>query len=108
MADPLPETVRAGEVLDLAVHVVNDARAETGELQVRARVLGPDDAVVREQGWAGMAGPDACVMVGRLAVRVPAATRASTLAVELTLTGPHRPDGRPAPVVTNRYTTVIA
>ena len=108
MADPLPETVRAGEVLDLAVHVVNDAKAETGELQVRARVLGPDDAVVREQGWAGMAGPDACVMVGRLAVRVPAATRASTLAVELTLTGPHHPDGRPAPVVTNRYTTVIA
>ncbi len=107
VADQLPESVRAGEVFDLAVHVVNDARAATGELQVQARVVGPDGAVVREQRWAGTAGADDCVLVGRVVVMVPAVTRVGTLALELTLAG-CGPDDQPAPVATNRYTTVIA
>lgn len=108
VADPLPESVRAGEVLDLAVHVVNDTRVETGELQVRATVVGPDGAVIREQRWAGKAGADDCVLVGRLVVSVPAVTRVGALAVELTLSGSGGPDDQRAPVAANRYTTVIA
>ena len=107
VADPLPESVRPGEVLDLAVHVVNDARASTGELRVHARVAGPDGAVIREQRWAGTAGTDDCVLVGRLEVMVPAVSRVGTLAVELTLTGPGGPDDQPEVIATNRYTTVI-
>ena len=108
VADPLPESVRAGEVFDLAVHVVNDARTGTGELQVQARVVGPDGTVIRSQRWGGTAGADDCVLVGRLVVLVPAVTRAGTLAVELALTGPAGPGGRPETLATNRYTTVIA
>ena len=42
VADQLPESVRAGDYLDLAVHVVNDTRADVPGMQVQARMLGPD------------------------------------------------------------------
>jgi len=106
VADQLPESVRPGEVLDLAVHVVNDARAETGELQVRARVVGADGAVVREQDWEGTARADDCVLVGRLSAVVPVVAQPGRLTVELTLTESGQGD-QPAPIATNRYTTVI-
>ena len=107
VADQLPESVRAGEVLDLAVHVVNDARAATGELLVIARVVDPAGALISEQRWAGTAGADDCVLVGRINAAVPPNTRPGPLTVDLTLTA--RPDngGQPAPMATNRYTTVI-
>ena len=41
VADPLPASVRGGDRLDLAVHVINDTRADVDGIQVRARVLGP-------------------------------------------------------------------
>ncbi len=108
VADQLPESVRAGEHLDLAIHAINDARTGTGELQVRARMVGPGGAVVREQRWAGTIGADDCVLVGRLAATVPAVARAGPLVLELTLTGRGEPDDQPVTIATNRYTTTIA
>ena len=108
VADPLPESVRAGDYLDLAVHVVNDTRADVPEMQVQARMLGPDGRVVREHRWEGTARADDCVLVGRLSVVVPVVARPGRLTVELTLTGRGGVDGEPAPVAANRYTTVIA
>lgn len=108
VADQLPESVRAGEVLNLAVHVVNDTRADVPGMQVQARVVGPDGAVIRQQRWGGTAGADDCVLVGWLSVVVPAVTRVGPLAVELTLTGPAGTDGQPEALATNRYTTVIS
>ena len=104
VADQLPESVRAGEVLDLAVHVVNDTRADVAGMQVQARMLGPDGRVVREHHWEGTARADDCVLVGRLSAVVPVVAQPGQLTLELTLTG----SGQPAPVVTNRYTTAIS
>ncbi len=108
VADPLPESVRAGDSLDLAVHVVNDTRADVPGMQVQARMLGPDGRVVREHRWEGTARADDCVLVGRLSVMVPVVAQPGRLTVELTLTGGGGQDGQPAPIATNRYTTVIA
>ncbi|MXW94725.1 MAG: hypothetical protein F4110_01245 [Acidimicrobiaceae bacterium] len=108
VADQLPESVGAGEVLDLAVHVVNDTRADVPGMQVQARMLGPDGRVVREHRWEGTARADDCVMVGRLSAVVPVVARPGQLTLELTLTGRAGADGEPAPVATNRYTTVIS
>ncbi|MYJ43006.1 MAG: hypothetical protein F4076_11310, partial [Acidimicrobiaceae bacterium] len=108
VADQLPESVRAGEVLDLAVHVVNDTRADVPGMQVQARMLGPDGRVVREHRWEGTARADDCVLVGRLSAVVPVIAQPGQLTVELTLSHPRGPDGQPDPVATNRYTTVIA
>ena len=107
VADQLPESVRAGEVLDLAVHVVNDTRADVPGMQVEARMLGPDGRVVRENRWEGTARADDCVLVGRLSAVVPVVAQPGRLTVELTLSHPVGPDGQPEPVATNRYTTVI-
>ena len=107
VADQLPESVRSGDCLDLAVHVVNDTRADVPGMQVQARMLGPDGRVVREHRWAGTARADDCVLVGRLSAVVPLVAQPGRLTVELTLSHPRGPDCQPAPVVTNRYTTVI-
>ena len=107
VADQLPESVRAGDYLDLAVHVVNDTRADVPGMQVQARMLGPDGRVVGEHRWEGTARADDCVLVGRLSVVVPVVAQPGRLAVELTLTGAGGPDGRPEVIATNRYTTVI-
>ncbi len=108
VADPLPESVRAGDYLDLAVHVVNDTRADVPGMQVQARMLSPDGRVVREHRWEGTARADDCVLVGRLSVVVPVVAQPGRLTVELTLTGPGDPDGQPEALATNRYTTVIS
>ena len=108
VADQLPESVRAGDYLDLAVHVVNDTRADVPAMQVQARMLGPDGRVVREHRWEGTARADDCVLVGRLSVVVPVVAQPGRLTVELTLTGGGDPDGRPEVIATNRYTTVIS
>jgi beta-mannosidase len=102
VADQLPESVRAGDYLDLAVHVVNDTRTDVPDMQVQARMLGPGGRVVREHRWEGTARADDCVLVGRLSVVVPVVAQPGPLTVELTLAG----DG--SQVATNRYTTVIA
>lgn len=107
VADQLPQSVRAGELLDLAVHVVNDTRADVPGMQVQARMLGPDGRVVREHRWEGTARADDCVLVGRLSVVVPVVAQPGRLTVELTLTGPPDPDGQSEAIATNRYTTVI-
>ena len=107
VADQLPESVRAGDYLDLAVHVVNDTRADMPGMQVQARMLGPDGRVVREHRWEGTARADDCVLVGRLSVVVPVVAQPGRLTVELTLTGPPDPDGQSEAIATNRYTTVI-
>ena len=106
-ADPLPASVRNGERLDLAVHVVNDTRADVDGIQVRARVLGPGNIVISEQRWAGTATADDCVLVGRIDAPVPLGTPPGPLTVELTLTGADEPGHTPAVVATNRYTTTI-
>ena len=108
VADQLPESVRAGELLNLAVHVVNDTRADVPGMQVQARMLGPDGRVVREHRWEGTARADDCVLVGRLSVVVPAVTRPGRLTVGLTLTDGDNQGGHLAPIATNRYTTVIS
>ena len=106
-ADPLPAWVRGGDRLDLAVHVVNDARADVGDLRVHARVTGPDGAVISEQRWEGTAGADDCVLVGYIDAEIPVGVAAGQLAVELTLTTGHQSDGSPAIAATNRYTTAV-
>lgn len=111
--DPLPESVRSGDRLDLAVHVVNDTRADVNEMQVRARIVGPGDVVIGNQRWEGTAQADDCVKVGRIEADVPAGPP-GTLRVELTLTAGSFPgdtvgsgDER-AVIARNCYTTTIA
>ena len=104
--------MRGGDRLDLAVHVVNDTRADVDGIQVRARVLGPANIVISEQRWAGTATADDCVLVGRIdADGARWVTPPGPLTVELTLTfGARRALGRdsaPAVIATNRYTTTI-
>ena len=108
VADPLPESVRAGDRLSLAIHVVNDTRQDADGMQVRARLIGPDGAVLSERRWKGSAPADDCAAVGRIDTTVPTG-RPGTLTLELTLTpGGQAPDGTPhAPVAANRYTTTI-
>ena len=104
-ADPLPAWVRGGDHLELAVHVVNDTRADVGDLRVHARVIGPDGVTVSEQDWEGNAGADDCVLVGHIDADIPVGIAPGELAVELMLTGdPHH---GPAVAVSNRYTTAI-
>ncbi|MCY4425091.1 MAG: hypothetical protein OXC06_18685 [Acidimicrobiaceae bacterium] len=105
-ADPLPAWVRGGDRLELAVHVVNDTRADLGDLRVHARVLGPDGVAVREQRWEGSAGADDCVLVGYIDADLPVGIAPGQLAVELTLTVGPESDQDPA-VATNRYSTPI-
>ena len=105
VADQLPESVRAGDHLDLAVHVVNDTRADVPDMQVQARMLGPDGRVVREHRWAGTARADDCVLVGRLSAVVPVVAQPGRLTLELTLTGR---GGQLAPVTSNRYTAAVS
>ena len=107
VADQLPESVRAGDYLVLAVHVVNDTRADVDQMQVHARVVGPNGSVVREHRWTGTAGSDDCVLVGRIDVVVPPVTQPGLLIVELTLAAPRGPNDQPAVIATNRYTTAI-
>ena len=106
-ADPLPAWVRGGDRLDLAVHVVNDTRADLDDLRVHARVVGPDGVVVSEQRWEGSAGADDCLLVGYIDVDLPAGIAPGQLAVELTLAGGPESDHGPAVAATNRYTTPI-
>ena len=107
VADQLPESLRAGEPLDLAVHVVNDTRSDTDDMQVQARLVGPDGGLIREQRWAGTAPADDCVLVGRLAAAVPSVTRRGPVVLELSLAAGRGPDDQPTVIATNRYTTVI-
>ena len=107
VADPLPAPVHGGDRLDLAVHVVNDTRADVDGMQVQARVAGPDGGVIREQRWAGTAGADDCVLVGRIDAAVTMGTPPGQLTVDLVLTAGRGPEGQPQIVATNRYTTVV-
>ena len=88
------------------MHVVNDTRADVDSMQVRARVLGPDGRAAGEQRWEGTATADDCVLVGRLAVEVPAGPP-GVLTVELTLTAGRGSGGGSAVTATNRYTTAV-
>ena len=106
-ADPLPAWVRGGDRLELAVHVVNDTRADLGDLRVRARVVGPDGVAVSEQRWEGSAGADDCLLVGYIDVDLPAGIAPGQLSVELTLAGGPESDHGAAVAATNRYTTPI-
>ena len=111
VADPLPASVRGGDRLDLAVHVVNDTRADVDEIQVRARVLGPGGGVFSDQRWEGTATADDCVLVGHIDAPVPLGTPPGPLRVELALTAAGAPNpgpgSAPAVIAANRYTTTI-
>ena len=91
VADPLPASVRGGDRLEAAVHVLNDTRGDAEGMEVRARVIGPGGAVVSEQRWQGSAPADDCVVVGRVDVEVPF-RGPGELTVELTLTHPAAPN----------------
>ena len=106
-ADPLPAQLRSGDRLDLAVHVVNDTRADVNEMQVRARVVGPGGVVIFEQRWEGTARADDCVLVGRIEADVPVGPP-GTLTVDLTLAVAAGPGHPPTVVATNQYTTTTA
>ena len=106
-ADPLPAWVRGGDRLELAVHVVNDTRADVDDLRVHALVTGPHGVAISEQCWEGTAGADDCVLVGHIEAAIPEGTEPGQLAVELTLTGRPESGHGPAVATTNRYTTAI-
>ena len=112
VADQLPESVRAGEVLDLAVHVVNDTRLDLDGIVARAQVLGGDGLVLSDHRWAGAAPADSCVLVGRIETLLPVTLQPGQLTVELTLTAasPAGADQGDAPevIATNRYTAMVA
>ena len=111
VADPLPEALRPGDRLELAVHVVNDTRRDLSKVVARARVLGCDGSVLRDQRWAGAAPADGCAFVGKLVVVVPDNVHPGQLTVGLTLTdaSPASPDqdGSPPIIATNRYTATV-
>ena len=111
VADPLPEELRTGGRLDLAVHVVNDTRRGLDGIVARARVLGGDGPVLSEHRWVGAAPADSCVLVGRIETVLPEVLQPGQLTVELTLTAasPAGTDGDPPEVLaTNSYTATIA
>ena len=111
VADPLPEELRTGGRLDLAVHVVNDTRRGLDGIVARARVLGGDGPVLSEHRWVGAAPADSCVLVGRIETVLPEVLQPGQLTVELTLTAasPAGTDGDPPEVLaTNPYTATIA
>ena len=106
-ADPLPASVRGGDRLDLAVHVVNDTRADVAGMQVHASVVGPNGVAISDQRWEGTADADDCVPVGRIAAQVPEGALPGPLTVDLTLTETAEPGHTPTVIATNRYTTAI-
>ena len=111
VADPLPEELRTGGRLDLAVHVVNDTRRGLDGIVARARVLGGDGPVLSEHRWVGAAPADSCVLVGRIETVLPEVLQPGQLTVELTLTAasPAGTGGDPPEVLaTNSYTATIA
>ena len=63
--------------------------------------------MISEQRWAGTAGADDCVLVGRVDAAVPPGTPPGQLTVDLVLTSGRDPEGQPQVVGTNRYTTVV-
>jgi beta-mannosidase len=102
VADPLPATVRRGDVIDLAVHVISDRRVAITDVRVRAvvRALSDTGETVTESSrtWGGNIAADECLLIGRATAHVP--ERASRLQVDLELTGDELS-------VTNRYHTPI-
>ncbi|MCY3617494.1 MAG: hypothetical protein OXG66_07460 [Acidimicrobiaceae bacterium] len=111
VADPLPEELRTGDRLDLAVHVVNDTRCDLDGIVARARVLGGDGPVLSEHRWVGAAPADSCVLVGRIETVLPEVLQPGQLTVELTLTAasPAGTGGDPPEVLaTNSYTATVA
>ena len=111
VADPLPEELRTGDRLDLAVHVVNDTRRDLDGIVARARVLGDDGPVLSEHRWVGAAPANSCVLVGRIETLLPGSLQPGRLTVELTLTAAS-PAGTggdaPEVLATNLYTATIA
>ena len=111
VADPLPEELRAGDRLYLAVHVVNDTRRDLDGIVARARVLGGDGPVLSEHRWVGAAPADSCMLVGRIETLVPPALQPGQLTVELTLTAasPAGTEGdAPETIATNSYTATVS
>lgn len=111
-ADPLPAWVQGGDRFALAVHVVNDTRADVAGMRVHAVVAGPDGVVVSEQRWEGAAGADDCVLVGFIEADIPVGIEPGQLVVELTLTaassaGADQGDATEV-LATNRYAAIIA
>jgi beta-mannosidase len=94
----LPAEVRAGDQLDLAVHVVSDLRDPIEEAIVSAQATWPGGEQV--WGWTGAIGADECVRVGRLRVDVPDDAESGLLVIDLTFEA-----GRV--VATNRDSTVV-
>ncbi len=107
-ADPMPEELRAGDRLDLAVHVVNDTRRDLDGIVARARVLGGDGPVLSEHRWVGAAPADSCVLVGRIETVLPGVLQPGQLTVELTLTAASPAGTAPEVLATNSYAATVS
>lgn len=81
--DPLPDPLRAGTPLDLAVHVVSDLRQPLSDVEVRATITSASGVVRR--GWGGDIDADSVACIGQLTFDAPPA---GELAVELELRHP--------------------
>ena len=103
VSDPLPNPVRLGDRLDLAVHVVCQRRQSVEEAVVTAR-LATAGRTVAARRWAGPVAADACTFVGRITAAAPPDPGPLTLELDLSYTAA---SGEPV-TVANRYDSTTA
>lgn len=82
VTDPLPPVLAPGEVVALAIHVVNDRR-EPVAATVSVTARGPDGP--RQWGFRGEVGADSCELIGRVELVAP--DRAGEVLVGVALDG---------------------
>lgn len=99
VADPLPDTVVAGDDITVDLHVVNDLRRPITDAVAEAVVSWHGGR--RAWRFGGDVGADECVMVGRVRFTVP--DTLGELRLDLTLTTTNDDDV----TASNRYSTVV-
>ena len=102
-SDPLPDPVRPGDRLNLAVHVVSQRRQPVEDAVVKARLTTATGKTMASRRWTGDIAADACTYVGRITAAAPPTPGPLTLELELTYNGD---TGQPV-TATNRYQTTI-
>lgn len=102
-SDPLPDPVRPGDRLNLAIHVVSQRRRPVEDAVVTARLATAVGEMTANRRWTGEIAADACTYIGRITATAPPAHGPLTLQLELTYTDA---TGKPV-TVTNRYQTTI-
>lgn len=103
VSDPLPDPVRPGDRLNLAIHAVSQLRRPVENAVVTARLTTAAGEVTATQRWTGEITADACTYVGRITATAPPGPGPLTLELELTY---NDDTGKPV-TVTNRYQTTI-